>query len=93
MRLLRMRFEGLKNAAIDDAMGKKDSWAKGVGNGNQGVMLDDIPKLIDVLGLKIVERSRICITPEQQAEYEACKTLAAAHLRPAPTLNWEDDQA
>lgn len=91
--LLRVRFEGLKNAAIDNAMGKADSWAKGVGAGNQGVILDDVPRLMNVLGLKIVEATRICITPQERDEYEAYRTIARAHLAPpGPSLEQDFDQ-
>lgn len=73
-----------KQVTLD--MGKGDSWAKDVRSGNQGVLLDDIPKLLSVLRLKIVDAARVCITQEQIDEYEAYKTIAKAHLTPAPRL-------
>lgn len=83
----------MKQVAIDDAMGKGDSWAKQVGNGSSGVKLDDIPKLVQVLGLKLVDARRICITPEKLAEYEACRTLAGRLLSPQPAeLEWPEDE-
>lgn len=86
--MLRERFDAMKQAVIDDAMGRKDSWAKQVGNGNSGVKLDDIPRLVEALGLKIVEARRICITPEKLAEYQACETLALGRLAARqPTLD------
>lgn len=89
--VLRERFENFKDSALDAAMGKGESWAKKVGYGDQGVKLDDIPKLIEVLGLKLVDRSKVCV---DRAEHEAYKTLAAAHLSSGPRLeaDWDDDR-
>jgi hypothetical protein len=89
--LLRERFEAVKPAAIDDAMGKGESWAKKVGYGDQGVQLDDIPRLIAALGLKLVDAAKICITPERAAEYEAYRTIAAAHLANSSGPKLEQD--
>lgn len=89
---LRERFDAMKQVAIDDAMDKKDSWAKQVGNGLSGVKLDDIPRLVHVLGLKLVDARRICITPEELAEFEACRTLARGRLMGAqPKLDWDSE--
>jgi hypothetical protein len=91
--LLRERFDAMKDTAIDDAMGMSDSWAKKVGYGNHGVLLDYIPRLIATLGLKIVDASRICITAEQIEEYEAYKVIAKRHLVPeSPKLDQDFDQ-
>lgn len=89
---LRTRFEDAKYVAIDDAMGKGDSWAKKVGSSSQGVMLDDIPKLLSALNLKLVDVSRVCITREEIEEYEAYKTIATAHLRPRSKLEQDWDK-
>lgn len=86
---LRERFEGFKDSALDAAMEKGESWAKKVGYGNQGVMLDDIPKLIEVLGFKLVDKSKVCV---DRAVHEAYKALAAAHLREGPTLEQDWDK-
>jgi hypothetical protein len=82
---VRERFENFKDSALDAAMGKGESWAKKVGYGNQGVMLDDIPRLLDVLGLKVVDKSKVCV---DRVVHEAYKALAAAHLNSPqpPTL-------
>lgn len=86
---LRERFESMKDSALDAAMEKGESWAKKVGYGNQGVMLDDIPKLMEVLGFKLVDKSKVCV---DRAVHEAYKALAAAHLsRPTIELDWGED--
>lgn len=83
----------MKDTAIDEGMGKGDSWAKKVGYANHGVLLDDIPRLIRVLGLKVVDVTRVCITPEQVQEYEAYKVIAKTHLSPPPKLEQDWDRA
>jgi hypothetical protein len=87
--VMRERFENFKDSALDNAMGKGDSWAKKVGYGNQGVMLDDIPRLISVLGLKLVDTGKVCV---DRAEHEAYKTLAAAHLGRRLDQDFEDPE-
>ena len=84
---IRKRFEALLDKTIDDGMKKGESWAKKVGNGNQGVMLDDIPRLIDVLGFKLVDKRKVCVDPE---EHEAYKALAKAHMN-GPKLEQDFD--
>lgn len=89
--VLRERFEDVKDSALDDAMGKGESWAKKVGYGNQGVMLDDIPKLLEVLGFKLVDKSKVCV---DRAVHEAYKALAAAHLNgtgPQLDQDWDTE--
>ena len=80
------RMEATPDKSITLDMGKGDSWAKDVRSGKQGVMLEDIPKLLGVLKLKIVDVSRICITSAERDEFEAYKTIAKAHLTPTPKL-------
>lgn len=75
-----------KNITLD--MGKGDSWAKDVRTGKQGVPLDEVEKLVSVLGLKIVEATRICVTPQEMRQFQAYKVLAEAHfIAPQPTLD------
>jgi hypothetical protein len=83
-------MEVTSDKTINVDMARGDTWAKDVFTGKQGIMLDDIERLLPILGLKVVDARRICITPEQLAEYEACKTLARAHLAPAAPKLEED---
>lgn len=86
--VLRERFETFKDSALDAAMGKGESWSKKVGYGDQGVKLDDIPRLLDLLGLKLVDKTKTCV---DRAEYEAYKVLAAAHCARPVTPQLEQD--
>lgn len=83
--VLRERFEAMKLDAIDSAMGKGESWAKKVGYGNQGVMLDDVSRLVDVLGLKLVDKGKVCVSREEHLAYKA---IARAHLE----QDWDDPE-
>lgn len=52
---IRERMRSVKNAAIGAANGKSDDWARKVLDGDAGVLLDDIPRLLATLGMKAVE--------------------------------------
>lgn len=81
--ILRERFYAEKDAYIESALGQKDSWARAVAHGRQGVLLDDIPRLITALGLKIVDQGAVCVNPEIFAAYKA---LAKAAMNQTPEI-------
>ena len=83
--LLRRRFYEAKDAYIESAMGKEESWAKKVGGGISGVKLVDIPKLLQALGLKIVDRKQKCVDED---EYRAYKTLARKYVEATTKADW-----
>lgn len=85
--VIRERFEDMKDAALDNAMGKGESWAKKVGYGTSGILLDDVPKLIEVLGLKLVDKSKVCV---DRHVYEAYKVLAGAAITQPKKLDWDE---
>lgn len=84
--LLRERFDSEKDSVIESAMNKGESWAKKVGSGASGVMLDDIPSLIDALNLRIVDKGKVCVDREV---YEAYRALARAAVTDIKKLDWE----
>lgn len=88
MNVIRDRFMAEKDSVIESALGKAESWAKKVGAGQSGVQLDDMPKLLKALGLKVVDQSKVCV---DRAVYEAYKTLAGAAMNDPAKLVWEDD--
>lgn len=85
--ILRERFEEMKDAALDAAMGKGESWAKKFGYGSSGILLDDIPRLVDALGLKLVDKSKVCV---DRNVYEAYKTLAGTAITEPRKLDWDE---
>jgi hypothetical protein len=87
--IIRERFNAEKDSVIESGVGKAESWAKKVGQGASGVMLDDIPKLLKVLGLKVVDESRVCV---DRAIYESYRTLAKAAITNPSSLNWEEEE-
>ncbi len=52
-------------------------------------MLDDIPRLLAVLGLKVVDQAKVCVDREV---YEAYKTLAGKAITSPKQLDWEDPE-
>jgi len=83
---LRKRFMSEKDSVIESALGKKESWAKKVCAGDSGVLLEDIPKLLDVLGLKLVDKNKFCVDREVFLAY---RTLASASMNERK-LEWEE---
>lgn len=81
---LRARFDAEKDSVIELGLKKAESWAKKVGNGQSGVLLDDIPTLLDVLGLKIVDKGQHCVPLD---EFEAYRTLALKGMTLRPKLD------
>ena len=87
--LIRNRFDKEKNSVIESGVGKQDTWAKKVGVGDCGVLLDDIPKLLDVLGLKAVDKNKMCV---DQQVFDSYKILAIAALTRPEALEWDGDE-
>ena len=67
---LRDRLTKAKREAVEAAMGKGESWATKLINNESGVRLDDLPALLQTLGLKIVDASKRCVDPEMLRSYE-----------------------
>lgn len=86
--VIRERFDREKDLAIESAMKKGDSWAKKVGTGQSGVLLDDIPLLLEALGLRAVCKSKVCV---DKSVYESFRTLASAALSDPQKLQWEGE--
>lgn len=85
--MLRERFDAEKDSVIESALGKSESWAKKVGTGSSGVMLDDIEKLIQALGLRLVDKNKVCV---DRGVYESYRTLAAAAISNPSKLVWDE---
>lgn len=85
--MLRERFDSEKDSVIESALGKSESWAKKVGSGASGVMLDDIEKLIHALGLRLVDKTKVCV---DRGVYESYRTLAAAAISNPAKLVWDE---
>ena len=79
-RALREAIGKFKREYIDSAMDKGDSWTTKVLNGEQGIKLDDIPRLLDIIDKKIVGKSKVCVDPEvARAQDVLYRRHAAAH--------------
>lgn len=87
--LIRERFDAEKDSVIESLMGKGESWAKKVGQGASGVMLDDIPALLRALGLRVVDKDKYCV---DRGVYEAYRTLANAAITNPSKLNWDEPE-
>jgi hypothetical protein len=74
--------------AVSSALGKSDSWARKVLDGESGVLLDDLPGLLKELGLRVVGVDRVCVPRD---EYQAYRALAAQYLKQPQRLeeDWE----
>lgn len=68
--VVRERLVNAKSEWLAAAMNKDDSWVRKLRNGECGVLISDLPMLLYSLGLKVVDRSRVCIDPEIARAYE-----------------------
>lgn len=59
-----------KREAVEEQLGKGESWVTKVLNNGAGVMVDDIEMLIGALGYKIVPLSKVCVNPNLAKAYE-----------------------
>lgn len=82
------RMRNAKRAALSAALGKSDTWASKVIDGECGVTLNDMPALLKELGLRVVGVDRVCVPRD---EYLAYRALAAQYLKQPQTLveDWE----
>lgn len=60
-----------KREAVEEQLGKGESWVTKVLNNNAGVMVDDIELLIGALGYKLVPLSKICVDRDLAKAYES----------------------
>lgn len=88
MSVIKQRFDDAKDSAIESYLGKSDTWAKSVRTGRQGIQLDDIPKFLNALGLKVVDQGKTCV---DKAVWDAYRTLATAAMADPARLLWEDE--
>lgn len=80
------RLRTAKAAAVADALGKSDSWVDKVRNGESGILIHDLPALLQALGLKVVGAEKVCVDKEV---YRALHTIAGAALEAPSKLEWE----
>lgn len=80
------RLRNTKATAIANVLGKSDSWVDKVRNGESGVLLTDIQPLLDALGLKAVDKSKVCVDKDI---YTSLKNIAGAALEAPQKLEWE----
>lgn len=80
------RLRNAKATAVAHALGKSDSWVDKVRNGESGVLVSDIPALLEALGLKAVGAEKVCVDRDI---YVSLKTIAGAALEAPRKLEWE----
>jgi hypothetical protein len=78
MGIIRLRLGRAKREAIDMAMGKAESWTTKILNGESGVRLDDLPKFLDALDLKAVDKTRVCVNADLAHAIETIARRAIA---------------
>ena len=75
---IRLRLRAAKQAAVESAVGKGEGWTRRVLDGEQGVMLDDILSMCEVLGLKVVDSKEVTVDAELLAAYATIVSRATA---------------
>lgn len=84
---IRKQLEKAKREAVEDQIGKGESWCTKVLNGDMGVKLDDIPGLCAALGLKIVSTDKRCVDADVYDAVLKIHERLAPHVR---RLVWDD---
>lgn len=89
--ILSTRLSKLSLEHIARALGKDDTAACKVRSGERACSVTDLAKLIDAAGLKLVDKSRVCVKVE---EYNFMRRLTARALtneRIAQELTFDED--
>lgn len=68
--VVRERLGNVKSEWLADVLGKDDSWVRKVRNGECGILIGDLPALLDALELKTVSKKKVCVDPEIAKAYE-----------------------
>ena len=68
--IVRERLERTKRESVESALGKGESWVTKLLNNGSGICVDDLPLLLDFLGLKVVDKSKVCVDPEIAHAYD-----------------------
>lgn len=68
--VVRERLANAKSEWLAGVMDKDDSWVRKLRNGECGVMLHDLPVLLNALNLKVVDSRKVCVDPEIAKSYE-----------------------
>lgn len=68
--VVRERLGNVKSEWLADVLGKDDSWVRKLRNGECGILISDLPLLLDALSLKAVEKKKVCVDPEIAKAYE-----------------------
>jgi len=85
--IVRERLLRAKREAIDAAMEHGESWTTKVLNSQCGVLIDDIPRLLDAIGLKAVAKEKVCV------DRELVEAMATMQVKVAPKVRellWEE---
>lgn len=80
------RLRNAKREAVEQHMGKGESWCKKLIANESGILVEDLPQLMAFFGLKVVRADWRCIDPELLRSYE---TLARKAINDRRLL--EDD--
>lgn len=68
--MLRERLANVKSEWLASLLEKDDSWVRKLRNGECGILLSDLPTLLQALNMKIVDSRKVCIDPEIAKSYE-----------------------
>lgn len=93
-RQLRMLSQRLAKRSLNDlcgALNKDDSTASRIRSGESKLNLEEFCRLLQFLGLKLVDKNRVCVARET---YESLAHIAAKAMRDEQTarrLMWDED--
>lgn len=93
-RQLRMLSQRLSKRSLSDlcvALNKDDSTVSRIRSGESKLAIEEFTKLLNFLGLKLVDKDRVCVA---RATYESLAHIASKAMRDEATarkLMWDED--
>lgn len=89
--MLSTRLARLSGKEIGDACSCDHTQASRIASGQRGATINEWCALLDLMGLKIVSREKVCVSPERLRFLEQTTARALANEQVAAVL-WEEPE-
>lgn len=90
--MLSTRLARLSGKQIGDACGCDHTQASRIASGQRGATIDDWCELLELMGLKVVDNSRLCVKREEFEFMRRMTARALANQQVAEQLTFDDPE-